>query len=306
MKLSVVIPVFNSENKLHNFVESFNSVPELAGSELIFVDDGSSDASWSVIAGLSNTHENVLGLRLAVNSGQHAATLAGIRCANGTYIATIDDDLQFAPRDIPLLMQRLQEGGLDLIYGIPELDKNSRFRRLASRLNKVLLNRLIGVSHAEGLSSFRLFKKDVTKSFESFNSPGFSLDALLSWGAASTSWTQVRHNKEKSDKSRYDFGKLLSHALDVAVSFSVRPLRWISLLGFLTAVVGFLLLFGVLHNYWSGSPEPGFSFLATAITFFAGVQLVTIGVLGEYVGRIHLASQGRDAYTVVQVSGSSR
>jgi glycosyltransferase involved in cell wall biosynthesis len=298
--LSVVVPVFNSASTLPELVERLEAALDTghATYEIVLVNDGSVDASWSEIKRLSTTRPSVRGLDLARNFGQHNALLAGIRAARNDVIVTLDDDLQHPPEEISKLLARLDEG-YDVVYGTPAVDHHRPARALASRLTKIALRQFMAAETARSVSAFRAIRAPVRDAFADYQSATVSLDVLLTWGTASFSEVQVRHDPRRVGRSNYSAWQLMTHAIDMIAGFSTGPLRVASVLGFAFTVFGIGVLAYVLANYMiRGGRVPGFTFLAALTAVFAGMTMFVLGIIGEYLARVHLRVMERPPYVV--------
>lgn len=298
--VTVLIPVFNSEPTVGLVVERARDVLSRCGlvHELILIDDCSRDGSWSAVSQLAARHANVRGLRLRRNFGQHNALLAGIRAARGETIVTIDDDLQHPPEEMPKLLAELDRG-YDVVYGFPATLPHSAFRNLFSWFTKIALQKAMGADTARHASAFRAFRTSLRQAFDDYRSPYVSIDVLLTWGADRFSWVEVEHSPRKIGASNYTMRKLASHALTMITGFTTVPLRLASFLGFLFTLFGLLILFYVVGRYFmQGGAVPGFPFLASTIAIFSGAQLFALGIIGEYLARIHNRTLGRPPYLV--------
>jgi glycosyltransferase involved in cell wall biosynthesis len=303
--VSVVVPVYNSEGTLTELVGRLESVLEPLGPyEVVLVNDGSTDASWERIVALANAHAEVRGIDLLRNYGQHNALLAGVRAAEHPVVVTLDDDLQNPPEEIPKLLGAL-EGGYDVVYGSAEDPQHGLWRNLATRLTKVALRPAIGSDIASQVSAYRAFRTELRDAFSDFAGPDVSLDVLLSWGTKRFGAVPVEHQPRAGGRSSYTFGRLATHALNVLTGFSTRPLRIASLVGLAFTLFGVVILVVVIVRYFAeGDRVPGFPFLASVIAIFSGVQLLTLGVIGEYIARMHVRIMDRPSYAIREEVGS--
>lgn len=302
--ISVVVPVLNSEVTLPQLVGTLEATLEdtLGGYEVVLVDDGSHDNSWKVIQQLCAKSQLVRGIRLARNFGQHNALLCGVRAARGRMIVTLDDDLQNPPSEIPRLLEKLREG-FDVVYGVPRREQHGLLRNLASRLTKWAIKSSMGVKVATDVSAFRAFRTSLRHAFKDYDSPSVSLDVLLSWASRRIGAVEVLHEQRIQGTSNYTIGKLVRHAFNLMTGFSALPLQLASLLGLVVTLFGAGILVYVIANWIAqGSAVPGFAFLASIITIFAGAQLLTLGVFGEYLARIHFRTLGKPPYAVAEVT----
>lgn len=298
--ISVVVPVYRSEAMLRMLVDRLLAVcGQLAQPfEIILVNDGSPDGSWFQIETLAEEDPVVRGIDLMRNYGQHNALLCGVRAARYGVIVTLDDDLQNPPEEIPVLLARLEEG-FDVIYGVPRKGAHGRYRRVASWLTKVVLQHGMGAAHATSVSSFRAFRTPVRNAFTHYNSPDVSLDVLLTWGTTRFASVPVHHAARPIGSSNYTFMKLVTHAFSLVTGFSLLPLQLATWLGFVFTVFGLVIAAYVMLNFLvHGGTVPGFTFLACLVAIFAGVQLFALGMIGEYLARVHFRTMGRPSYLV--------
>jgi glycosyltransferase involved in cell wall biosynthesis len=305
--ISVVIPVYNSQQTLAELVDRLQAVMEAVSHswEVILVNDGSRDQSWQVIRDLAARYAAVRGLDLMRNYGQHNALLAGVGAARHEVIVTLDDDLQNPPEEIPKLLAKLDEG-YDVVYGTPQQEQHGLWRDLASRVTKLALQASMGVDVARKVSAFRAFRAQVREGFVHYQGPYASLDVLLTWGTNRFAAVPVRHEPRKAGASNYTFRKLLVHAVNMATGFSVLPLQLASLMGFGFTLFGLLVLLYVLGRYFlEGGSVAGFPFLASIIAIFSGAQLLTLGIFGEYLARMHFRLMDKPTYVIRSVTEDS-
>ena len=303
--LSVVIPVYNSASMLPHLVERLEPVlaDMAAAFDLILVNDGSQDHSWTVISQLAETHPWIRGIDLMRNYGQHNALLCGIAAANHAVIITMDDDLQHPPENLPTLLERLTPE-IDVVYGTPAQEQHGLWRNLASQLTKWALQRAMGVDVARQVSALRVFRATIRDAFIHYSGSFVSLDVLLTWGTTRFAAVKVPHDSSQRAQSNYTFGKLVKHALNMMTGFSTLPIQLASGLGIgltLFGVAGLLVMIGRWIGL--GGVIPGFAFLAATIAIFSGVQLIALGIIGEYLARMHFRIMERPAYTIRQEIG---
>lgn len=298
--VSVVVPVYNSQDTLKPLVAGLKSTLEHCADvfEVILVNDGSQDNSWQVIKELVDSYEFVKGLDLMRNYGQHNALLAGIHEVKYGIIVTIDDDLQHPPEEVLKLLEKLSEG-YDVVYGTPQIEQHGLWRNVASQITKMTLRSVMNVEIAHSVSAFRAFRTHLRDSFSDYRATHPSIDVLLTWGTKRFAAVPVKHMSRRKGTSNYTFLKLVTHATNMLTGFSTLPLRIASLLGFAFTLFGIFVLVYVGGRYlMSGTPVPGFPFLASIIVIFAGVQLFALGVIGEYLARMHLRLMDRPSYVI--------
>jgi undecaprenyl-phosphate 4-deoxy-4-formamido-L-arabinose transferase len=274
-----------------------------SGSEIIIVDDGNTDDTWQVVRELSLSNKQVCGLRLGRNFGQHAALLAGVRRAEKPVVVTLDDDLQNPPEEVPKMLAALSDD-VDVVYGLPERRRQSAWRNFTSASSKLLMRYALGFLRATEISAFRVFRTRLRDSFDGDLGPGVSMDALLNWSTTRFVSVEVKHDERKQGSSNYSFRKLLRFMLDTATGYSTVPLRFATGLGLVTVTLSVFVLGWVLWRpLTTGESVPGFPFLATTIAIFSGVQLIVLGVLGQYIGRMHFRVMAKPTYTVAEKTG---
>jgi undecaprenyl-phosphate 4-deoxy-4-formamido-L-arabinose transferase len=304
--LSVVVPVYNSADSLAPLVERVGAALLGEDYEVLFVNDGSADGSWARIEELARTNDRVRGLDLMRNYGQHNALLAGIRAAEGAEVVTIDDDLQNPPEEIPRLLAELAAGN-DVVYGTSSGQHYSFWRAVGTRLTKFALRGVVGNEVAARVGPFRAFRTELRDAFAGYAGPNVSIDVLLHWGARRYGWVEVAHHPREEGRSSYTFGRLATHALNVLTGFSTRPLRFASLVGLAFTLFGLVVLGIVLGSYViRGGSVPGFPFLASLIAIFSGAQLLTLGIIGEYLARMHMRVMDRPPYAVRHETAGAR
>lgn len=304
--LSVVVPVYNSEGSLRGLVQELEPVlrREAAEFELVLVNDGSRDRSWDVVLELARAHTWVRGIDMLRNYGQHNALLCGIRAARFEVVVTMDDDLQHPPEELPKLLAKLDEG-FDVVYGPPQHETHGLLRDLASQMTKLALQKSMGAETARKVSAFRVFRTHLREAFANFQSQYVSIDVLLTWGSTRFAAVAVRHDPRRIGVSNYTYKKLLVHALNMITGFSVMPLQIASFVGFGFFLFGIAVLVYVLWTKVSrGSPVQGFTFLASMVAIFSGAQLFALGIIGEYLARMHFRMMDRPTYAVRREAGA--
>ena len=301
--VSVVIPVYRSEHSVGLLVEELaQELPKFVDAfEVILVEDGGGDNSWAVVEQKSADYHFARGIRLMRNFGQHNALLCGIRAARHEVVVTMDDDLQHPTRQIRDLLDKLAEG-YDVVYGAPENARHSPFRNFASLTTKLVLQGAMGAQTARNVNAFRAFRTSLRDSFAEYRGPLVNIDVLLTWGTAKFVAIPTAHRPRTIGKSSYTFGKLLTHAFNMITGLSTLPLRWASLLGLLMTVFGaVILVYLVLSQLFAFRFEvPGFTFIASLVAIFAGAQMFALGIIGEYIARMHLRIMDRPVYIVRQ------
>jgi len=220
-------------------------------------------------------------------------------------IVTMDDDLQHSPEEIAQLLARLDEG-FDVVYGTPKAEQNGFLRAVASRITRLALSTAVGSDVGKNVSAFRVFRTRLREAFAEYHSPFVSIDVLLSWTTSRFGALAVDFRPRYAGPSNYTLAKLIRHALDVMTGFSTLPLQLASMVGFACTLFGMGVLIYVIGSYLFQGSIPGFPFVASLIAIFSGAQLFALGVIGEYLARIHFRMMNRPLYVVRSVSGEGK
>lgn len=299
--VSVVVPVYGGHEALAELYDRLASsmLKSQLTWELILVDDRGRAESWPAIRHLTTTHPEVTGLRLSRNFGQHAATICGIEHARGAWIVTMDDDLEHPPEAISSMLEAGSEE-TPLIYGLFPRRTHSGVRNVSSELMRWTLKRAFPDLN-EHYSSFRAIHAPLAQQLTRFRLARPYIDGMLSWMTSSAGTVEVTHGDRQHGESAYTWRKLISHAVNIFVTFSHLPLRIASYGGAALAAVSFGYLLFVVYGYFSGSiTNPGYTSLMSVILFACGIQLLILGVIGEYLGRLMGATYRKPVYLVEQ------
>ena len=296
---SVVVPVYNGAQSIAELFARINSVFATLGRtyEVVFVEDGGQDTSWQVICDLKRAHpDDVIGVRLARNFGQHNATLCGFHYTSGSFVITIDDDLQVPPEEIPKLIEEQKRSGADLVYGY----FNNKQHSLTQNLGSFLIQKATEVTFGDRgeSSSFRLITASLIEKARAHRQSFVFVDGLLLWYTQHVSRTAVRHERRKYGRSGYTLMTLVALATHMLFNFTTLPLRWIVYLGMLTASISFILGVVFLIRGLIYSVPVGWSSLAVTIFFVGGVILLVLGIIGEYISRIFTLHNEKPQFSV--------
>lgn len=303
LDVSVVVPVYRSEATLPDLVDRLTAVLKQTGLryEIVFVDDGSPDDSWQVLTDLqAKSPHAIVAVQLMRNFGQHNAIMCGLRHARGRLIVTMDDDLQNPPEEIPKLLKAVDEGGFDLVYGQYAGKKHERWRNLGSALVKSFY-RLVFHSKIT-VTSFRVIRRELAQSILAYDLNFTFLDGLLAWNTQRIGTVEVEHHPRREGRGGYSLSKLAVLALNLFTNFSLLPLQLVSALGFLLALSGFSVGAYYLGLYALQSiAVPGYASTIVSVLVLGGAQLLALGIMGEYLGRLHLNVNRKPQYTARQV-----
>jgi undecaprenyl-phosphate 4-deoxy-4-formamido-L-arabinose transferase len=309
VNISVVVPVYNSSRTLTELTAALHPVlDELAYEyELILVNDCSRDNSAEVMKQLAAKYSWVHPVNLARNFGQHNALLCGIRAAKYELVATLDDDLQNPPEELKHVVAKLQEG-YDVVYGVPAAMQHGFLRNMASQVTKKVLQGAMGADNASKISAYRVFRTHLREAFKDYRSPYVNIDGLLTWGTNRFSWVLIDHRERQVGVSNYTLAKLINHAMNMITGFTTLPLRLATMYGFACIIFGICVLTWVIGRYlFFGDCVEGFPFLASITVIFAGAQLFSLGIIGEYMARMYTRSTEQPPYVVLtQVEETAR
>jgi polyisoprenyl-phosphate glycosyltransferase len=303
--VSVVIPVYNEESNILPMMAELESILEgqlAVRYEVIFVDDGSNDTTWSTIEGLNKKNRNVKGLRLSRNFGHQSALKAGLDFSKGDVVISIDGDLQHPPDLIPSLIEEWQRG-FEIVRALRKDTKGVNFlKELSSRMYYRLLNAISGMNLQEGSSDYRLLDRKVVEELKDISEHQLFIRGLVDWmGFKSTSVSYVA-NQRYSGKAKYSFKKMVKFAFDGVMSFSVTPLRLALVCGLTVTFLDFIyIVYALCAHFFLNMALPGWTSILVSVLFLGGIQLLSIGLLGEYLGRLFIQAKGRKNYILTQV-----
>ena len=299
---SLVVPVYNEEDNLPELLRRVLAVGATlpCDYELILVNDGSADASAQLIAEAAERDPHVVGVLLNRNYGQHAAVLAGLAQARGDVVVTLDADLQNPPEEVPKLLAGI-EAGADVVSGVRKLRKDTLFRRIASRLMNKLMLKITRVDVGDYGCMLRAYRRDIVDAVLACGDRSAYVPALANSFAGNVHEVEVEHAERHAGESKYSLLKLMNLYFDLLVSATTAPLRLMSMIGIGLALAGatFGVLLLVLRLIYGPDWAAQGVFTIFAILFiFLGVQLIGMGLLGEYIGRISRDVQARPRFIV--------
>ena len=300
LDVSVVVPVYNASLNLETLVGQISEVLKnnFDSYELILVNDKSLDSSWEKILDLCKLNPWVKGIYLRKNVGQHNAILAGLKFACGNTIITMDDDCQNSPKYIVELCNEVNKG-FDVCYANYLTKKHNILRILGSKINNLFVTLLFNKPLSLSLTSFRCISHDIKEEIIKNKSPSVYLDGLILSITRNISKISVTHNKRKSGASNYTFLKLFSLWMQMATGFSVAPLRLASILGIVFSITGFAMsLWLVFFKSPSTEIPMVWTSLIVVILFLGGIQLLALGIIGEYLGRTYLAANNYPQFSI--------
>lgn len=294
---SVVIPIYHEEENIPDLYRRVSDVLGRIGTyELILVDDGSKDRSWSLIRDLHELDQRVKGLSFSRNFGHHIAITAGLDYAMGKTIILMDGDLQDPPEEIPKMLGKYNEG-YNLVYGIRREKRDSVVKRCTSAVFWALLNKLSGVEIPRNQTLLRIFDDKVLEALKSMPERARFIHGMMAWAGFRTALQEIEHAPRQRGVSKYNVIKLFRLAFNAITSFSTLPLRLATYVGIISAGIGFIYgLYFFYKKIFLGIPVLGYASIIVSVLFVGGIQLLILGIMGEYLGRIYQEVQKRPLY----------
>jgi polyisoprenyl-phosphate glycosyltransferase len=288
--LSVVAAAFNEADVLPAFVARLRSVLDATDEEweVVLVDDGSTDATWDAIAVAADADPRVRGIRLSRNFGHQLALTAGMSVARGDGVVTMDADLQHPPEAIPALLAAAR-GGNDVVYAVRSAEDAAGFwKRFSARVFYKLLNRLSSLELPEGAADFRYMSRRVVDVLAAMPERHRFLRGLVRWAGYRQTFVEYHRGPRDAGESKYGLRRMLLFAWDAVVSFSSFPLRVASVLGICVSLLGWVyLVYAFAIKVFTDRAIQGWTSVTAAVLLLGGVQLVFLGILGQYVGRMY-------------------
>ena len=300
-KISFVIPCYRSENTLPRVVaeieEKMKTMPQYEY-DVFLVNDCSPDNTFEVIRGLCKKHDNIRGISLARNFGQHSALMAGLRYSDGDYVVCLDDDGQTPADEVDKLLYKLEEG-CDAVYAKYEHKRHTAFRNMGSRLNERMAHVMLGKPRDLYLSSYFAVKRFVVEDMIRYENSYPYVIGLVLRATRNIANVVVNHREREEGVSGYTFKKLIGLWFNGFTAFSVKPLRIATVIGGMSAALGFLYgIYTVIKRLVNPAVPVGFSAIMTAIVIFGGMIMLMLGLIGEYIGRIYISLNNSPQYVI--------
>lgn len=305
--ITIVIPIYNEEENIPELHSRLTAVMEglcgtqgfpHGGYEVTMVDDGSNDRSWQLIQGLHQRDKRVKGISFSRNFGHHIALTAGLDTAKGDAVILMDGDLQDPPEEIPKLYAKFREG-YDLVYGVRRVRKDPFLKKATSWLFWWVLRRFSGVDIPRGQTMLRILSKRLADVLREMREYSRFVHGMMAWAGFRVTTLEVEHQERRKGKSKYNIPRLFRLAFHAVTSFSIVPLRIATYTGFLSALASlFAGLYVIYLKIFFGIPVLGYASIIISVFFLGGVQLLVLGILGEYLGRTYQEVQHRPLYII--------
>jgi len=304
LDLSYVIPVYMGEESIEELTEKLVEISKKLNLsfEILLVDDGSKDRSWKKIQSLSDKHKMVKGVRLSRNFGQHYAISAGLEFCTGEHVIVMDCDLQDLPEEVPRLMEEANKG-FDVVLARRRQRNDSSMRKILSRMFYQFLSYISGINHDSGVANFGVYSKRVVQAVNAMGDDSRYFPSMVKWVGFESSTIDVTQGKRNSGKSNYDFKRLTKLALDIILSFSDKPLVFAAKAGATISAISFSFALYIFFRAINGQISAlGYPSLMVSIWFLAGLILLTISIVGLYVGKTFENSKQRPRFIVMETT----
>lgn len=300
MYISVIIPLLNEEGNIDIISEKLVSIIKSISInyEIIFIDDGSTDSSLKKIRNLSNNNLHIKGISLSRNFGHQIALSAGLEHSKGDVVITMDADLQHPPEIIPKLIEKYKEG-FDIVNTIRQETADSNFvKRLTSKGFYLLMNSLSDVRIEPAAADFRLMNRKTINEFLKFSEKDRFTRGLISWMGFNQAYINYSAPQRHSGISKYSLKKMFRFASDGLTSFSRKPLRISFYIGTSISIIGLIYSIYAIFEHFQGKTQPGWTSILVSILIIGGIQLISIGIIGEYLYRVFNESKNRPLYLI--------
>lgn len=298
--ISILVPLLNEEESLPELNERLRSSLDGLGKsyELIYINDGSTDTSQELIESFRNDDTRIKIIEFNRNYGQHMALFAGFERAQGEIIVTIDADLQNPPEEIPRLISKMEEG-YDVVATYRRMRQDSVFRKLPSFIVNKITSRLVGVTLRDYGCMLRAYSRSVINSINMCQESSSFIPALANTYAKKIAEIEVGHEERRMGTSKYSLFRLLRLNFDLMTGFSLLPIQWIGMLGVIIAAFGLAFaVFLLIRRLVVGPESEGLFTLFAILFFFMGIQILTLGIIGEYIGRIFQEVRRRPRFII--------
>ncbi len=299
--ISIVIPVYNSENGLDELFAGIDAAMGSSPYEVIFIDDGSKDNSWKKLVELKNKHpQKIVSIKFARNFGQHNAILCGFGFCKGELIVTMDDDLQHPPEEIAKLVAKYEETRADVVYGVYNNKQHGIVQNAGSyfvkKTSKYFENKM-----GEG-SSFRLIKKEIAQKIKENHQHNFLfIDEVIQWYTGNITFANVNHNARKYGKSSYSFFKLTNLYFNILVNYSALPLKLMTYSGLLFSIITFFMGMRFIYKKLVHNVPLGYTSTIVSILFTASIILLCLGIIGQYIYKLYQFQHHKPPYSIQTV-----
>lgn len=294
--LSIIIPVYNSQNNLESLVKQIQEKIKIEY-EIILINDESIDNSWEIIKKISFSEKNIIGINLLKNVGQDNAIMAGLYHANGSYVIIMDDDLQHDPNYIMDLYKKSKEN-YDVVYGNFISKKQKIWKNFGSWLNGKFAYIFLKKPKEIYISPFKIIKKNIVMQILNYKSPFTYIDGIIFSLTTNISQIEIHHHSRKEGKSNYSISNSLPIFINHLTGYSIIPLRVVSFLGLILFFMSIIISIVAVINYFNNIEPEGWTSIMIALLLIGGLIMFSLGIIGEYLGRLYLLSSNKPQYVV--------
>ncbi len=302
--ITIVVPACNEEGNIPVLVAALKQVldPLKVAYHLVFIDDGSTDGTMAVLKHLASTNERIQYISLSRNFGHQNALKAGLDMADGDCVIMMDGDMQHPPELIPIMLEQWEQG-FDIVYTIRKDHQDMPLmKRKTSNMFYNLINNLSDIELEPGTADFRLMDRKVVAVFKEFKETDLFLRGLVKWMGFQQSGIEYEPAQRLEGKSKYTLKKMIRFALQGITSFSTKPLYIATYLGFSFSLISLLYIPYIIYSYYFGHVISGWTSMIATIAFFGGLQLMILGIIGMYLGKLFLQSKQRPHYIVKETN----
>ena len=301
-KLSIIVPAYNEEEVIELFYkklkEVIDKITERYKYEIIFVDDGSKDKTLDILKKLRENDKNINIISFSRNFGKEAGIYAGLKNSNGDIVVLLDADLQHDPENIPQMIKYIEEG-YDTVTTIRNRKGESKVKSWFSNMFYRVMSENKEIKLKKGSQDFRMMTRQVVQAILDLKEYNRFSKGIFSWVGFKTKYIEVENKKRAAGKTKWNFMKLFRYAIDGITSFSVTPLKIATISGSIISILSLIFAIQiVIQTLIMGKDVPGYASTITSVLFMGGIQLITIGILSEYVGKIYLEIKGRPQYII--------
>jgi len=299
--ITIVIPVYNGSSTIFNLVRTVLTELNRLDVEIVLINDGSRDNSEIICHQICQTFSNVKFLNLRKNFGEHNAVMCGLNYATHEYVAIIDDDFQNPPSEITKLLNTALESDYDVVYSYYTKKKHTFLRNLGSKFNNLVATWLLNKPQNLYLSSFKLIKLDLVKEIIKYSGPFPYIDGLILRLTRNIGTVLVDHNERLEGKSNYTISKLASLYFNMFINFSVKPIRFFTIIGIVSFLFAILIsLYIAYERLFLNNVPPGWAFTTIQALALHGLEILFLGLIGEYIGKMFLDHNGMPQYSIKQ------
>ena len=299
-QLSIVVPVYNDQEVLHELHRRLNEVlPQIADEyEIVMVDDGSCDKSWPVMCQLKESDEHVVAVKLSRNFGQQNSIAAGLSVAKGDVIVLMDSDLQDRPEDIPVLLNRLEESGAQMAIAQWQSRQDTGFKKFVSKLFFVVSDKITDIHVLPRLGNFRAMRRSVLDELKNFPEKTATTMSLLYYIGNNYVPVPLTRDARFAGKSGYNLRKMLGLTFARIFSFSLFPIRLATYSGFCMTGLSLIVALILILRWFFSNVAPGWTSMIVLILFLSGLNFAFLGIIGEYLGKIFLETKQRPRFVI--------